>query len=593
MKKIIALSIFILFCITTQAQDKIQQSIYFETDGFTFDAQAQKQMLSLKNRLIRNPYHRIEIYGNTDSVGDIKYNQELSKKRVNSVVAYFLNGCTKTKRIKKTGAFGEKSPIADNGSEYGRRKNRRVDIIIQLDKDLCIKDGCAKTCIPKGTFDPHFTNEVKIALTPITTFDQMAENNISPQTNRGDYLFSNGMMRITSTVNGKPVSPKKNVKISIPAHRIDPDMAIYEGSSGKGAVKWERKTIELKKTSGDCLVYEIDGSWLNKWVNMDKPRPANNRICLDNPFIYLEMPMDEDTSKVIESDIILSFASTSFKGYNMRDVEVETGNVVNMCDWLKNNITSNTTDGQLLVKKQRVLKLNGFTAAGKKIESPDLEKFTAYFPFKGKGKAPTFFVSEKDADGNIIWNNAGQPDSIKDLKGCGCKYYVKEFNYPVQYINISTTEEKEAKEEEVETQKLRFKKVKVSELFVFYKKDNMMVTLKPDENGHFDIPLYNKQNQISVIGKYFKDGEVHYFDARLSKLKPAWFGWFSKTKRVKKKNFRVYTEKKGLKLKTISCRKGKSRAQIKKEKREKKEDILWLNNSDKKTPPLQVKNKYR
>jgi len=530
--------------------------------------------------LKRNPYHRIEIYGNTDSVGNIKYNQLLSKKRVRSVIAFLLNNsATQTKRIKKTRAFGEKSPIADNGNEWGRHKNRRVDILVKMDKDRCIQDGCAKTCLPKGTFDPHFNNEVKITLIPITRFDQMAENNISAQTNRGGYLFSNGMMRITSTVNGIPVYPKKNVKISIPAHRIDPDMAIYEGSSGKGAVKWERKTIKLKKVNGNCLVYELDGSWLNKWINMDKPRPAGNNICLDNPFIYLELPMDGDTNKVIENDIILSFTSNAFAGHDMKNIKVETGNIANMCDWLKNKITSNTTDGRFLAKRQRVLKLKGFTEAGKKIVPNNLDKFTAYFPFKEKGKTPTFFVSEKNADGNIVWSNVGQPDSIKDLKGCGCKYYVKQFNYPLQYISISTTDEREV--EKVEIQKLRFKNMKVDEVFVFYRKDNLMTTLKPNEQGHFNIPLYNNENQIIVIGKYEKEGEIYYFDERLSKLKPAWFGWFSSTKRVKEKKFKKYIEKKGLKIKHLRCGKGKSRSVLRKEK---KKDIEWLNGNTNDTP---------
>ncbi|MGV3597498.1 MAG: OmpA family protein [Bacteroidota bacterium] len=571
--KILTAWVSLLFCcVSASAQYDIRESIYFDSDSFTFDKTALAQIQRIKNKLINNPYHRIEIYGNTDSIGELKYNQELSEKRVKSVLAYLLNGGTESKRIIKTAAFGEKSPMADNGNEWGRHKNRRVDIMVQMDHDTCIKDGCAKTCLPKGTFDPAFNHEVKITLVPITNFDQMAQNNISPQTNRGDYLFSNGMMRITSTVNGQHVNPKKNVKISIPAHRIDPDMAIYEGSNGNGPVKWERKTIELKKVNDHCLVYEIDGSWLNKWINMDKPRPAGNMICLDNPFIYLDLPMDGDTNKVIENDIILSFNTDDFEGHNAKAVTVKTGNVANMCDWLKNNITSNTTDGGYLDKNQRVLKINGFYEDGKKVELENLNNFTALFPFKEDKKEPTFYTAERNADGKIIWDNAGKPDSILDLKGCGCKYYVKEFQYPVQYISISTTAEVE--KEKVATKALKFKKVIMNELFVYYKKDNLMITLKPNAKGQFDIPLYDKEGDIIVMGKYIKEGEIYYFDERLSNIKPAWFGWFGDTKRMKKSKFKKYDEKKGLKLKNISCTKGKPKEAIKSEK---KEDIEWLN----------------
>jgi hypothetical protein len=576
MKNLAVWVALLCFSVSATAQYDIRESVYFDSDSFTFDKTALAQMQRIKNKLINNPYHRIEIYGNTDSIGEIKYNQELSEKRVKSVLAYILNGGTQQKRILKTAAYGEKSPMADNGNEWGRHKNRRVDILVQMDHDTCIRDGCAKTCLPKGTFDPAFNREVKITLVPITRYDQMAENNISPQTNRGEYLFSNGMMRITSTLisNGSQVNPQKNVKISIPAHRIDPDMAIYEGSNGKGPVKWDRKTIELKKVNDNCLVYEIDGSWLNKWINMDKPRPAGNLICLDNPFIYLDLPMGGDTNKVIENDIILSFKPNDFSGHNAQNINIQTGNVVNMCDWLKNNITSNTTDGNYLDKNQRVLKINGFYENNKKIELKSLEKFTAFFPFKENNKAPTFYTAERNADGKIIWDNAGTPDSVMDLKGCGCKYYVKQFAYPIQYISISNTTEIE--KNKAETKSLKFKKITVDELFVYYKTDNLMITLKPNDNGKFDIPLYDKEANIIVVGKYTKNGEIYYFDERLSSLKPAWFGWFSSTKRVKKNKFTQYTEKKGLKLRYLGCNKGKSREELKKEK---KEDIEWLNDA--------------
>lgn len=570
MKKVMLCMALIAILFPAAAQYDLRESIYFDSDSFTLDAKGMEQINRIKGMLKRNPYHRLELYGNTDSVGDVKYNQQLSKKRLKTVLAQLLNGATENKRIKKTAAYGELSPMADNGSEWGRHKNRRVDILAEMDHDTCIRDGCAKTCLPKGTFDPYFNREVKINLTPIQNYDQVVANNLSAQTNRGEYLFSNGMLRITSTAEGVAVYPKKEVKISIPAHRIDPDMAIYEGKQGLGAVKWERKTIELKKVNDKCLVYEIDGSWLNKWINMDKPRPAGNMICLDNPFIYLDLPMDGDSTKVIENDIILSFDTKAFEPYDFKKVSVETGNIANMCDWLKNNITSNTTDGKYLSPKQRVLKINGFAEEGKKIEVNDLQKFTAYFPFQGNNEPPQFYVSEKNEEKKIVWDYAGKPDSIMDLKGCGCKYYVKEFKYPVEYISIAKTQEPE--KEKAATKTLKFKKIKVTELFVYYRRDNMMTTLKPDDKGIFTIPLYDAEGETIVIGKYEKDGKIFYFDEKLSSLKPAWFGWFGDTKRVKSKKFRQFDEKKGFKLKNISCTKGKTN----KKEKEKQEDIDWL-----------------
>jgi hypothetical protein len=329
-------------------------------------------------------------------------------------------------------------------------------------------------------------------------------------------------------------------------------MALYEGNGGNGPVKWDRKDIQLKKVNGECLVYELDGSWLNRWINLDKPRPPGNMICLDNPFIYLDLPMDGDSNKVIENDIILSFNKKDFEPYNMKEIHVETGNIANMCDWLANNITSNTTDGKYLYEKQRVLQLKGFTENNKPVQVASLNKFTAFFPFTENKEEPQFFTSEKNKDGKIVWDDAGKPDSIMDLKGCGCKYYVKEFEYPIEYISISKAVDRS--EEKIEKVPLRFKKVKVDEIFVYYRKDNMMTTLKPDEKGIFNVPLHDAEGSTIVIGKYIKDGKVYYFDEKLSNIKK---GWFSKNKRVKKGKFKKLDEKKGMKFKNLSCRKNK------------------------------------
>lgn len=69
----------------------------------------------------------IEIQGHASSEGKAKHNMTLSKKRAEAVVAY-LKSQGVTNNLIAVG-YGSTMPIADNASEDGRQKNRRVDMM--------------------------------------------------------------------------------------------------------------------------------------------------------------------------------------------------------------------------------------------------------------------------------------------------------------------------------------------------------------------------------------------------------------------------------------------------------------------------------
>ena len=70
---------------------------------------------------------RIEIAGHTDNQGDEKSNQTLSQKRSETVRNYLISKGIDPARIVAKG-YGESKPIADNGTEEGRQKNRRTEV---------------------------------------------------------------------------------------------------------------------------------------------------------------------------------------------------------------------------------------------------------------------------------------------------------------------------------------------------------------------------------------------------------------------------------------------------------------------------------
>ncbi len=72
----------------------------------------------------------ILIIGNTDSKGTRAFNATLSIKRANAVRSEFIRNDVDPGRISIDG-IGEMNPIADNATENGREKNRRVIIILK------------------------------------------------------------------------------------------------------------------------------------------------------------------------------------------------------------------------------------------------------------------------------------------------------------------------------------------------------------------------------------------------------------------------------------------------------------------------------
>ena len=72
----------------------------------------------------------INVEGHTDSVGTLAYNQRLSEDRARSVADELVASGISRRRIFSRG-FGESDPVASNRSEYGRERNRRVEIIVE------------------------------------------------------------------------------------------------------------------------------------------------------------------------------------------------------------------------------------------------------------------------------------------------------------------------------------------------------------------------------------------------------------------------------------------------------------------------------
>jgi outer membrane protein OmpA-like peptidoglycan-associated protein len=81
------------------------------------------------------PRSELVIEGHTDSYGGDESNQQLSQQRAESVQQYMINAMRiPSYRLIATG-FGETNPVANNETESGRARNRRIDIVIKPNLD--------------------------------------------------------------------------------------------------------------------------------------------------------------------------------------------------------------------------------------------------------------------------------------------------------------------------------------------------------------------------------------------------------------------------------------------------------------------------
>ncbi len=106
----------------------VTNNILFETGKATLKPESMEEIQKVADYMLKNPTARFEVQGHTDNQGSDKINDPLSQQRAEAVVKALEEKGVDPFNLRPVGK-GSHEPVADNKTEEGRAKNRRVEFI--------------------------------------------------------------------------------------------------------------------------------------------------------------------------------------------------------------------------------------------------------------------------------------------------------------------------------------------------------------------------------------------------------------------------------------------------------------------------------
>jgi OOP family OmpA-OmpF porin len=110
------------------AKGRVALYINFDVDKATLRPDAQPIIDEINKLLVADGSLKLSIEGHTDATGGAEHNRQLSASRARSVYGALAGLGVDPSRLSSRG-FGPDKPIADNSTEDGRAKNRRVELV--------------------------------------------------------------------------------------------------------------------------------------------------------------------------------------------------------------------------------------------------------------------------------------------------------------------------------------------------------------------------------------------------------------------------------------------------------------------------------
>lgn len=324
--KIPAVLLAVLLSVTAGAQAKkeiLRQEthVYFDTDKYNIKNSELEKLNSVIDTIKKYKDCSIQLYGHTDSVASISYNEKLSENRLMSVEKYLADKGINTDKI-NTAYYGELKPAVPNSDDKNKAKNRRVEIIITrivMIMDYQIEDeGCpepdttitlasgTQIVIPGCAFGEIDRNDICIEFKEAKTPSEISAHGLSTMTTSGEQLMSYGMFQMT-VKNCKTGELVKNISDSIyvqfpyygpsvgdGSSCISTSIGMYQMNGGgweqmeesASIIERASKSLEKAANTADRFIRAplatLNGQWVNCDVPIIPPYDGENVACVPN-----------------------------------------------------------------------------------------------------------------------------------------------------------------------------------------------------------------------------------------------------------------------------------------------------------------------
>ena len=148
------------YCITLHGE--------FDIDRALIRPEYRDEVARVGDFMKKYPTTSAVIEGHTDNVGDAQYNLDLSQRRAEAVVNYLVENMGIERSRLSAKGYGMSRPVADNSSDEGRQKNRRIEAIIDCAFDVKEVQPPERLCIflvidfdtGKSDIKPQYHDEI-------------------------------------------------------------------------------------------------------------------------------------------------------------------------------------------------------------------------------------------------------------------------------------------------------------------------------------------------------------------------------------------------------------------------------------------------
>jgi outer membrane protein OmpA-like peptidoglycan-associated protein len=113
----------------SQGQTITLDNVFFAPNKSELLPSSFRELDKLVNYLSNDQSVTISVLGHTDNTGEEPQNQKLSEARALAIASYLVSKNIDASRISSRG-YGSSKPVAENDTEEGRQKNRRVEFVI-------------------------------------------------------------------------------------------------------------------------------------------------------------------------------------------------------------------------------------------------------------------------------------------------------------------------------------------------------------------------------------------------------------------------------------------------------------------------------